>query len=75
MIFFFFLNTSKFYCCSVFWLFFPPFPPYPNHPHIPPLIPRTLGFVHVSFIVIPENPSHFCAHYPLPSPLWLSLCS
>ena len=32
-----------------------------------------LGFVHVSFIVVPENPSPHC---PLPSPLWLLLdCS
>ena len=29
-----------------------------------------LGFVHVSFIVIPENPSPY---YPLTPPLWLLL--
>ena len=33
----------------------------------------TLGFVHVSFIVVPENPS---PHYPFAPPLWLLLdCS
>ena len=32
-----------------------------------------LGFVHVSFIVVPENPSPHC---PLPPPLWVLLdCS
>ena len=32
-----------------------------------------LGFVHVSFIVVPENPF---PNYPVPTPLWLLLdCS
>ena len=36
----------------------------------PPFFASTLplGFVHVSFIVVPENPS---SHYPLLPPLWL----
>ena len=51
------------------------------HPSIPPQSNRPpsptstlpLGFVHVSFIVVPENPSPHC---PLPTPLWLLLdCS
>ena len=51
------------------------------HPSTPPQLspppsPTStlpLGFVHVSFIVVPENPS---PHYPLPTPLWLLLdCS
>ena len=29
-----------------------------------------LGFVHVSFIVVPENPF---PNYPVPTPLWLLL--
>ena len=44
--------------------FTPTTPPHPSHPHLPPLIPLPLGFVHVSFIIVPENPS---PHYPLPS--------
>ena len=57
-----------FYCCSVtvVCIFSPP------HPDPPPSPTSTLhlGFVHVSFIVVPENPS---PHYPLPTPLWLLL--
>ena len=29
-------------------------PHHRRHPHLPPLIPPHLGFVHVSFIVVPE---------------------
>ena len=49
--------------------------PSPPHPNPPPSLASTfpLGFVHVSFIVVPENPSPHC---PLPPPLWLLLdCS
>ena len=48
-----------FNCCSstVVCIFSPPLPPHPSHPRLPPLIPPCLGFVHVSFIVVPENPS------------------
>ena len=50
--------------------------PHPSHPHLPPLIPLPLGFVHVSFIVVPEIPSPLSPHYPLPPALWLlSDCS
>ena len=52
----------------------------PNHcpppqPNPPPSLASTLplGFVPVSFIVVPKNLSPHC---PLPSPLWLLLdCS
>ena len=45
----------------------------PPQPNPPPSLASTLGFVHVSFIVVPENPSPHC---PLPDPLWLLLdCS
>ena len=54
--------------------FSPTPPPHRSWTHLPPP-PQTspFGFVHVSFIVVPENPS---PHYPLPTPLWLLLdCS
>ena len=34
-------------------------PAHTSHPHLPPLIPPPFGFVHVSFIHVPENPSPF----------------
>ena len=37
----------------------PPTPRNPNHLHFPPLILPPFGFVHVSFIDVPENPSPF----------------
>ena len=50
---------------------FSAFPPTPLHPT--PAIPTSLpwfqpplGFVHVPFIVVPENPSPFSPRYPLP---------
>ena len=47
-------------------------PPQPNPPSSLASTP-SLGFVHVSFIVIAENPS---LHYPFPPPFWLlSDCS
>ena len=65
-------------CCSstVVSIFPPPLPSYPSHPHSPPLTLTLFGFVHVSFIHVPENPTSFSSHYPLPPPLWLqSVCS
>ena len=55
----------------------PSTPPNPSHPHFPSLIlPPSSFCVHVSFIVVPENPSLFPPHYPHPPPLWLlSVCS
>ena len=50
-------------------------PPPPPQPNPPPSLASTLpfGFVRVSFIVVPENPSPHCS---LPPPLWLLLdCS
>ena len=41
-------------------------PPNPSHPHLPPLLPPHLGFVHVSIIVVTENPSSLAL--PLSSP-------
>ena len=49
--------------------------PHPSQTHLPPSLASTLplGFVYVSFIVVPENPSPHC---PFPPPLWLLLdCS
>ena len=44
--------------------------PHPSHPHFPPLILFLFGFVHVSFIHVPDNPSPFSPHHPSsPSPL------
>ena len=50
-----------FYCCSstVVSIFHPPLPPYPSHPHLPPSILPPFGFVHVSFIHVPENPCFY----------------
>ena len=42
-------------------------PPHPSQTHLPPLLLPHLGFVHVSFIVVPEN---FSPHYPFPPALW-----
>ena len=35
--------------------FSPTTPPHASHPHIPPSILLPFGFVHVSFILVPEN--------------------
>ena len=54
---------------------FSPHPSTPPQPDPPPSSASTLplDFVHVSFIVVPENPSPHCS---LPTPLWLLLdCS
>ena len=53
-------------------LHLPPLTTHPHplsHPHLPPLIPLPLGFVHVSFIVVPENPSLLPPLSPPTSPL------
>ena len=64
---FFLLLLFKYSCMQ-----FPPtMPMHPGHPHLPPLISLPpLGFVHVSFIVVPENPSPLSFQYPLPPPLF-----
>ena len=51
---------------------FSPHPSTPPQPNSPPSPASTLplDFVHVSFIVVPVNPSSHC---PLPTPLWLLL--
>ena len=51
---------------------FSPHPSTPPQTNPPPSPASTLSlcFVHVSFIVVPENPS---PHYLLPTPLWLLL--
>ena len=54
----------------------PPLLLHPSQTHLSPLLPTPLGFVHVSFIVVPENPSSFPSHYAVPPSLWLlSDCS
>ena len=51
----------------------PPSPPPHVNPPPSPLSTLPLGFVHVSFVVVPEKPS---PHYTFPTPLWLLLdCS
>ena len=47
----------------------PTTPHYPSHPHFPPLTLSPFGFVHVSFIHVPDNPSSFppIISSPLPS--------
>ena len=59
-----------FYCCSSTVVCITPdhFPRNPSHPHRPPLLPPTLGFVCVSFIVVPENPSLLSPPLPLSPP-------
>ena len=56
-----------------------PFPshfPTPQPSPLPTLDLTPFGFVHVSFVDVPENPSPFLLHYPFPPPLWsLSVCS
>ena len=58
------LFLKLFYCCSitVVYIFSSP-----SQAHLPPLgSALPLGFVHVSFIVVPENPSPHLSS-PLPS--------
>ena len=65
-----------FYCCSITVVCIPPpTAPPPPQPNPPPSLASTLplGFAHVSFIVVPENPF---PHYLLLPPLrLLSDCS
>ena len=71
----FFLIFKLFYCCSitVVCIFSPPVYPTPAKPTSLPYLTLPFGFVNVSFIVVPENPS---PHYPFPTPLRLLLdCS
>ena len=50
------------------YAFTPTSPPNSSQTHLPPTLLHPLGFVHVSLIVVPENPS---PHYPLPPLFWL----
>ena len=44
---------------------FSPTPPrHPSHPHLPPPFPPPLVTVHVSFIIVPVNPSPFSSIIP-----------
>ena len=58
-----------FYCCSIIVVCISSPNPPPPHPNPPPSLAFTLpfGFVHVSFIVVPENPFPHC---PLPPGYW-----
>ena len=48
---------------------FPPTPPHhPSPPHLPPLFPPRFVIAHVSFIVIPVNPSPYSPIIPSPTP-------
>ena len=75
--FFFALLNIGFYFFLVILLLFkysclhlpPTTPPHPSHPHFPPLLPPPLGFVHVSFIVVSENPPCFAPLSPPTSSL------
>ena len=55
-------------------LHFLPIPlPHRSQTHLPPVSTLPFDFVHVSFLVVPENPSPHC---PFPTPFWLLLgCS
>ena len=57
------------YCCSVTVVCIPPHLSSQPQPNLSPSLASTLplGFVHVSFIVVPENPSPH--HPPLTAPL------
>ena len=44
--------------------FLPTTPPHPSHPHLPPSILAPFGFVYVSFIYVPDNPSPFSCIIP-----------
>ena len=63
------------YCCSITVVFIFSLLLPPPHPNPPPSLASTLplGFVHVSFPVVPKDLSPHC---PLPTSLWLLLdCS
>ena len=57
--FIFFPILQLFYCCSITVVCMSPHPSTPPQPNSLPSLASTLplGFVHVSFIVVPENPS------------------
>ena len=72
MFFLFFLNFIYFYCLFFNYFivvqlqlsaFLPTPPPHPSQTHLP-LPPPLSPFVHVSFIVVPENPSPHCTLPP-----------
>ena len=60
--FLFLLFLKLFYCCSITVVCIYP-PPQPNPPPSLASTPH-LGFVHVSFIVVPENRSPHCLSHP-----------
>ena len=73
-IFFIFLK-NQFIVVQLQWSAFPHHHSPPTQPNPPPSLASTLplGFVHVSSIVVPENPSPY---YPFTPPLWLLIdCS
>ena len=76
------LKTQRIYLCIFIYLFFncfssivfclfhPPHPHHPSPPHLPSLFPPpSLVIVHMSFIIVPVNPSPFSPIIPTPSPL------
>ena len=73
---FFFFFFFEYFIVVQSWLSaFSPLQLLPPQPNPLPSLASTFppSFVHVSFIVVPENPSPHC---PLPPPLWLLLdCS
>ena len=50
-----------------------PAAPLTHHSYFPPMILTPFGFVHVSFIVVPENLPPLPHRYTLPPSLWLLL--
>ena len=69
---FIFFNFTFFIVVQLQLSAFSPHPSTPPQPNPPPTPASTLplGFVPVSFIVVPEKTS---LHYPLSTPLWLLL--
>ena len=64
-------------CCfssTVVWISPPPLPPPQPSPSPSPDSNPLFAFMHLSFIVVPENSSPLLSHYPLPPPLWLLSC-
>ena len=69
LIIFIYIFKKLFYCSiTVVCILSPPLPLTQGKPTSLLASTLPLGFVHVSFIVVPENPSPYC---PFPPPLWL----
>ena len=66
-----FLNYFIFvqYSC----LHLPSTSPSPHPSHLPPLIPSSLGFVHLSFVVVSENPTFLPTPVPPPTSLLVTV--